>query len=650
MRRILSFLLIMVLVAGLAATSTVKADSRMWQLELQRMKYEESGDTQALKPVYSELAILYEQAGNWINVALMRRSLGGIYANEKNYDQAVVEYDAASAAWSREGKVDEAINEKRYADAMRTTAEVFVTLKAETIGQQYYTGAKYEPIYGAYLGMYAEADSNVYDSVTYRPDRFYTELVPKVTGKKHAGYLLYADVNQGQFPTSHAENAKRAGTFLQIAMQPSQGMASVKDNTWLRSYARAVKASGIPVFIRFACEMNDPSAIAMLGGTPEEYIAKWRLVANVFHQEAPNAVMVWSPNWFPPYTIETYYPGDEYVDWVGMSVYHMPDASWDPEHQQDRGEILQRLHSVYDLYADRKPIMLSETAISFYNHTTGESYEDWGIANMRRFYAGLPRLFPRVKALFWWDVDHSYARYAEANNQDFTITGTDRRLQAYREAISSPYFLSDISEHPAAPAAYQNVAEAGLPVGDCELSAHIKPFDPIVSRVEYSINGKLIGTATAIPYTIRTDTTAYAQQTVRLGIKAYDRAGRVSGQREIDVKVGAAQVTLNGRKLEFDVNPVSQNSRVLVPLRKIVESLGAQVGWDNGRVTITRGSIVVALNDGDPVILRNGQAVRLDSAPVTERGRMMVPVRAVTESFGLQVAWDETTKTVALTQ
>ncbi len=651
MRRKLSILLAVVIVLGSVAVPPIQAASRMWDLELLAQKYEQSGDTEALKPVYAELASLSEQAGNWINAAIYHSRLGKIFAAEQSYDQAVAEYDASSAAWSREGKVDEAINEKRYADAMRSTMEAFVTLKSETIGKQHYTGAKYEPIYGAYLGMYAESDEKLYNP--YGGDQwFYTETVPKTTGKKHAGYLLYANINESKFPYSHAKFARKNGTFLQIALQPQSGkpLSVTKDNDWLRTYARDIKESGIPVFIRFACEMNLSDA-QWLNTTPQEYIAIWRMVTKVFREEAPNVVMVWSPNFFPPYNIEQWYPGDEWVDWVGMSVYHIPDASWDPEQKMDRGEILTRLRAVYDLYADRKPIMLSETAISFYDHQTGANHEDWAIANMRRFYAGIPRLFPRVKAIFWWDVDHQSGKgYALANDDDFTITNGQKRLQAYSDAIADPFYLSDIHGDTVAPFAYASAAEAGLPAGECELSAHVKTFDLGVSRVEYTINGKAVGSATTIPYTVHVDTTAYAQQTVRLGLRAYNASGRLSAEREIELTVGAAQVTLDGKKLEFDVNPVSVNSRVLVPLRKIAESLGAQVGWANGRVTITRGSMVIALNDGDPVILRNGQAATLDSAPLTERGRMMVPVRAVTESFGLGVAWDETTKTVALTR
>ena len=73
-----------------------------------------------------------------------------------------------------------------------------------------------------------------------------------------------------------------------------------------------------PIFIRFANEMN----VSPIGDNPQLYIEIFRNVANMVH-EYPNFAVVWSPNDLGSLDrpFEYYYPGDEYVDWIGVSNY-----------------------------------------------------------------------------------------------------------------------------------------------------------------------------------------------------------------------------------------------------------------------------------------------------------------------------------------
>lgn len=85
---------------------------------------------------------------------------------------------------------------------------------------------------------------------------------------------------------------------------------------------------GYPVAIRFAHEMNGywyPWCEQSNGNSRGEYVQAWRHIHQVFDAAgAHNAVWVWSPN--VSYTNSTpltrLYPGDAYVDWVGLSGYY----------------------------------------------------------------------------------------------------------------------------------------------------------------------------------------------------------------------------------------------------------------------------------------------------------------------------------------
>ncbi|MDO5397362.1 MAG: stalk domain-containing protein [bacterium] len=112
----------------------------------------------------------------------------------------------------------------------------------------------------------------------------------------------------------------------------------------------------------------------------------------------------------------------------------------------------------------------------------------------------------------------------------------------------------------------------------------------------------------------------------------------------------AISVKLNGTALSFDVAPQIINDRTMVPMRKIFESLGATVEWDQDTktVTSTKGDKTITMTIDNPEMKVNDSSVTLDSAPTIVDDRTLVPVRAIAEAFGSTVDWDGDTKTVTI--
>jgi len=110
------------------------------------------------------------------------------------------------------------------------------------------------------------------------------------------------------------------------------------------------------------------------------------------------------------------------------------------------------------------------------------------------------------------------------------------------------------------------------------------------------------------------------------------------------------QVTVNDKAVVFDSPPVIEKGRTLVPLRAICESLGATVEWDGRTNTVTaiKDSTTVKLTIGKTIAYKNGVAVKLDVPARIINNRTMVPVRFVGEAMGADVAWDGATQTVAV--
>ena len=110
-------------------------------------------------------------------------------------------------------------------------------------------------------------------------------------------------------------------------------------------------------------------------------------------------------------------------------------------------------------------------------------------------------------------------------------------------------------------------------------------------------------------------------------------------------------VLLNGSALAFDQPPIIIDGRTLVPMRAILEALGAEVCWDGDTQTATAygNGTTVMLTIGNSWIYKNGTAIYLDVPSILINDRTLVPVRAVSEAFDCTIDWDGDSGTVNIT-
>ncbi len=101
-------------------------------------------------------------------------------------------------------------------------------------------------------------------------------------------------------------------------------------------------------------------------------------------------------------------------------------------------------------------------------------------------------------------------------------------------------------------------------------------------------------------------------------------------------------VYINGKKIEFDQDPILKNSRTLVPFRKIFEELGADVQWynDTQQVIAKTKDKEISLVIGDNIMFVDKvNSIKLDTPPEIIGSRTLVPLRAISESLGMEVKW-----------
>ena len=108
---------------------------------------------------------------------------------------------------------------------------------------------------------------------------------------------------------------------------------------------------------------------------------------------------------------------------------------------------------------------------------------------------------------------------------------------------------------------------------------------------------------------------------------------------------------LNGVEQSYEQKPIEKDGQILVPLRAVFESLGAEVGWEEGTqmVTVTKDKEQVKIQVGSKVMEKNGEEIDFGYPAVLEGGRTMIPLSAVSESFSIQVDWNRDEQRIDIT-
>lgn len=159
--------------------------------------------------------------------------------------------------------------------------------------------------------------------------------------------------------------------YLKNEIGAMAAISSGKFDDYIKAYAGKIKLYDRPVFIRFAHEPDNPQFAWSSKGnnTAEDYKSSWRRIVSIFAETGVNNV-AWVYNPWSNHTVKDYYPGDDYIDWIGITCLNYGKASWD-----GRWRSFEELYSPYRpvLLALNKPVMLAEFGSTHY----GGSGDDW---------------------------------------------------------------------------------------------------------------------------------------------------------------------------------------------------------------------------------------------------------------------------------
>jgi len=292
----------------------------------------------------------------------------------------------------------------------------------------------------------------------------------------------------------------QTNAIIYLTVYPIEGFEKVSDAALnqLAQKVRALTTSGSKLFIRYASEMN--GAWFTYGQKPTEFINSWKKFVGTIRDAAgkDNVAFIWAPNSANGYPFKKnvfsqevgmptfdnaldtnkdgvyddkddpftpFYPGDEWVDWVGMSMYHYgTQFPWTDNAIPERGKaecIMTGCNGIsqFNFYrmfagdgsgaiprpatAGGKPMIITETAATV--HVAGITFDGTphfippmqdpeSRAQIKRAWwrqilnETFLNTYPKIKAVSFFE----FFKFEEATWRDFSILGGDGNL-------TSPY-------------------------------------------------------------------------------------------------------------------------------------------------------------------------------------------------------------------
>jgi beta-mannanase len=242
-----------------------------------------------------------------------------------------------------------------------------------------------------------------------------------------------------------------------IAGYTNQDIISGKFDAYLTQYAQAVKANGQPLVIRLDHEMNG-SWYNWSEGTKQQnaagsYSAMWQHVWNIFQAQGANDDVIW--DWSPTRIdglgnkaymeesyLKEYYPGDQYVDWVGMSGYYR-DSSTTPTFSNTFDATLKQLRDI----APSKGVILSEIGATETGGSTTNGQKAQWITSL--FNALADPKYSYIVGFNYFDETATTITDGVRSTNDWRLDSRADSLAAFAAGIKRTDINFDLQEVPA---------------------------------------------------------------------------------------------------------------------------------------------------------------------------------------------------------
>ena len=215
-----------------------------------------------------------------------------------------------------------------------------------------------------------------------------------------------------------------------------------KHDQYIETFAKDAKSFNSKVLIRFLHEFNGNWYLwggnknGREKGGPKKVVAVWKYVVDKFRAVGANNVKwIWNPHgpsvdvseeeWN---NIAEYWPGDDYVDWIGMDAYNWyPKDPWGGERPfRDFDNCFRKLYDECSKLGDQ-PIMIAEFGTPEFDYE-GQTKADW----IKDALSKMKNEYPRIKMFVWFHINKEL---------DWRINSSPEALYTFKEAMKDTFYI-----------------------------------------------------------------------------------------------------------------------------------------------------------------------------------------------------------------
>lgn len=280
-----------------------------------------------------------------------------------------------------------------------------------------YAPQKYEPNY-CYTGAYILSNNIV---------NFSIKEFEKETGKKHSSYIYHMNT-ESDLPLKWVLECISNNAIPCFILNPEN--IDNPFNINLQSIAKKFAVLKVPMFVQLY-----PNPTSKYDKS--EYISFFKKAKKVFNEYASNVALIWCVSSDDIFTSSSFYPGDEFVDWVGLNIYETIDKEGNIKN------INNEIDYFCYMYQESKPIMISQLGISHYTSQNHKYYTQQTIEEINKIYSVIIPNQPRIKAVYYMDFNNINLSPSNTICDNFSITDNEKILLAYKEAIKNNCYSVD---------------------------------------------------------------------------------------------------------------------------------------------------------------------------------------------------------------
>ncbi len=269
-----------------------------------------------------------------------------------------------------------------------------------------------------------------------------------------------------RFPNKAARIIRRAGKIPYIRMMPRSNMYSESKTKYtlqriisgrfdknLKKWAKDAKRFHNALIVEFGTEVNgewfpwngkyngggrkNGFGSKRMADGPERFRAAYKHIINIFRkQKVRNITWVFHANNISVPDVswnkmKAYYPGDKYIDWLGISIYGSQDIG---EEWENFNDLLNDVYKEFASISKKKPLALLEFGV-VEDPKSGDKAA-W-ISNALKTIKN--RKYRRFKAISYW---HEKWENDDGIISNLRLDSSQAALNAYKQAIKDPFFVT----------------------------------------------------------------------------------------------------------------------------------------------------------------------------------------------------------------